>query len=525
MNIAGVLSKRAREMADAVAIREVRRGSDRAITFADLDRRSAQAAALFLSSGLRPRDVVLVLHGMSIELYVALLGIFRAGMVAMFVDLSAGLSSIQRSCDLQAPKGLIGAPRVHFLRLAISALRRIPHSFVFGARMPGAIPFSSLDRFDPVGEIDQTEDNSPALLTFTSGSTGQAKAAVRSHGFLLAQHQILEKSISLRAGEIDLTTLPIFVLANLGSGVTSVIPNADLRRPGFVSPKPVLNQIDRFRPTRAAGSPAFFECLLEYLENQPANDETVPPIKVYTGGAPVFPELLVRLKSTFGVCPEAVYGSTEAEPIAHLNYAEITDDDTFAMRSGKGLLVGRPVPDIQLRIVRDKWGTPLRSLTRYELDSETVAPDESGEIVVSGEHVLTTYLHGVGNEETKFAVEEATWHRTGDLGYLDRQGRLWLLGRCVAKITDNRGTLFPFAVECVARQFQWVRRAGCVASDGKRWLALQARRAPSESEFRELRKSVEWAHLDECKIIGRLPVDKRHNAKIDYAKLRQILGP
>ena len=524
MNIAEVLSDRARQMGDAIAIRDVFRGKDRSITFSELDRQSAQAAALFLSQGLKQGDTVLVLQGMSIELYVTLIGIFSAGMVAMFLDPSAGFSHIQRCCDLQAPKGLIGSSKAHCLRIASSALRRIPHQFVIGPWVPGAVSLSKSNQHDPIKVISPVEAEAPALLTFTSGSTGQPKAAVRSHGFLLAQHHVLGRSIALSAGEVDLTTLPVFVLANLGSGVTSIIPDADLRRPGFIAPEPILAQINRFNPTRTAGSPAFYECIMRHLEQRPEGGGEMLSIKVYTGGAPVFPQLLARLKTNFKKEPEAVYGSTEAEPISHLGYGEITTDDFSAMRSGKGLLAGHPVPEIQLRILRDQWGVPLGGMSHTELDALTTSTYEPGEVVVSGEHVLTTYLHGKGNEETKFTVEGVTWHRTGDLGYRDKRDRLWLLGRCVAKIIDSRGTLFPFAVECAAHHFEWIRLAGCVASNGKRLLALQVRRNPTDLEFQELKDVLKWAQLDGCKILPELPVDKRHNAKIDYARLRQVLS-
>ncbi len=138
MNIAQVLSERAGKMGDAIAIRDVRNGADRAITFSELDQQSAQAAALFLANGLKRGDSVLVLHGMSIELYVALIGIFRAGMVAMFLDPSAGLDHVRRCCDLQVPAGLIGSPKAHLLRVLSSALRKVPHAFVIGSWMPGA---------------------------------------------------------------------------------------------------------------------------------------------------------------------------------------------------------------------------------------------------------------------------------------------------------------------------------------------------------------------------------------------------
>ena len=62
---------------------------------------------------------------------------------------------------------------------------------------------------------------------------------------------------------------------------------------------------------------------------------------------------------------------------------------------------------------------------------------QPGEIVVSGAHVGAGYVGGVGDAETKFRVGEVIWHRTGDAGYLDAHGRLWLLGRCSARIADD----------------------------------------------------------------------------------------
>src|SRR5205807_4714256 len=134
----------------------------------------------------------------------------------------------------------------HLLRLWAPALRRIPVKFSVGRLpVPGARPWSNYRGVPRHDDILPAEADTPALLTFTSGSTGQPKAAVRTHGFLLAQHRALERSLRLQPGEIDLTTLPIFLLANLASGVTSVVPNADLRYPGSIDPSRVVAQIRR----------------------------------------------------------------------------------------------------------------------------------------------------------------------------------------------------------------------------------------------------------------------------------------
>lgn len=522
MNLAHTLQAVSRQWPGVPAIVESRRGASRVTTFADLDLRSCRAARLLTDLGLKPGDAVLIFHPMSAELYVALLAVFRLGLVAMFLDPSAGREHIERCCALHAPKAFLGSTKAHLLRLFSPALRRIPVKLVAGWPLPGATRWSRADRLQPLADILDCSADTPALLTFTSGSTGQPKAAVRTHGFLLAQHQVLADSLHLQAGDRDLATLPIVALANLGSGVTTIIPDADLRAPGRIDPGPVVRQMQAEKAGSSVASPAFFERLALYcLEKR----ITLPGVrKLYTGGAPVFPRLLDQMRQ---MAPNAevvaLYGSTEAEPIAHVARQEVSDDDLRAMLAGKGLLAGVPVASIRLRILRDRWGTPVGPLAPAQFDAACCRAGEPGEIVVSGAHVLRGYLHGRGDEETKFRVEGVVWHRTGDAGYLDESGRIWLLGRCVARIKDERGELYPFAAETAVYQDASVKRAALVAHHGKRILAIEYFDGQSKHDPESLRSSLAWTQLDEVRVCRRIPVDKRHNAKIDYPALYRML--
>jgi len=142
---------------------------------------------------------------------------------------------------------------------------------------------------------------------------------------------------------------------------------------------------------------------------------------------------------------------------------------------------------------------------------------------VSGPHVLTGYLHGRGDTETKFDVESRRWHRTGDAGYLDAGGRLWLLGRCSARIDDVHGRVYPFAVECALDGIASVKRTAFLAHGGRRVLVAELEPEASPQTSETLRAACAWAHPDEVRIIKRLPVDARHNAKIDYPGLKKLL--
>jgi acyl-CoA synthetase (AMP-forming)/AMP-acid ligase II len=522
MNIALVLQAHARAAPAQSAIIDTCHGRSRITTFADLEDAAGRAAGLLRRQGLRPGDVVLVLQPMSAELYIVLAALFRLRLVAMFLDPSAGREHVERCCAMNPPRALIAGPAAHLLRLWSPAVRAIPLKFVVGPRLPGAIPWSRWRCTPPHPEILACETDTPALVTFTSGSTREPRALVRAHGFLLAQHRVLAQSLDLRAGDVDLTTLPIVLLANLASRVTSVIANANLRRPGAIKPAPVFAQIREHQITSAAASPAFFERLVSYGA---ARGLKLPTLrKLFSGGAPVLPRLLEQMQAMAPAAQVvAVYGSTEAEPIAHIACDDIEAADHQAMAEGRGLLAGKAVAAIRLRILRDRWGSPVGPYSDSEFAAECLPAGGAGEIVVSGAHVVSGYLHGDGDRETKCRVGATIWHRTGDAGYLDERGRLWLLGRCAARIADQHGVLYPLGAEMLAYQDPRVRRAALGTHAGRRVLALESNSWWRPPNLLELRRRLAWAEIDELRLYRRLPVDARHNAKIDYPRLIRLL--
>lgn len=516
MNLVEILVRQGHHRADGAAVID-RRGTT---TFGTLTEQSEQAAAMLYAHGVRAGDAVLVFQPLSADLLTAITALFRLGAVAMFLEPSAGRQHIAACCQLLPPKALIAVDKAHLLTLTTQSLRRIPIRYSIGCPVPWTYRWKTFSRFAARKKIHLAKSDTPALITFTSGSTGRPKAAVRTHGFLLAQHRVLEKNIKLVPGEIDLTTLPIFSLANLASGVTSVIPDADMRRPGTVNPVPVLRQIRKHRVNRCAASPAFFDCLLQ------GDDGTLAHLrKILTGGAPVFPRLLNALQEAApDAMVEAVYGSTEAEPIAHISASDCSSTDHTMMAEGKGLLGGYPVAEIDLRIITANWGESIPPLQQEAFQTMQLGPHQAGEIVVSGPHVLPGYLHGRGDDATKFRVDEQIWHRTGDAGYQDQSGRIWLLGRCIARIDDTKGIIWPFAVECAAMALEGVRRAALISIRGERVLIIEVQRAVDTGLLIEnLKRRLHWAKLDQIRSVGLLPVDARHNAKIDYPALRQML--
>jgi len=513
-NVVALLEQQASERADQVAIRS--KSAD--ITFAELAELSGRGATYFRQIGLKKGDAVLVFVPMSVELYIILMALWREGLIAMFADPSSGKERLGQCCDQLQPKAFIGIPKAQILRYLTPALRHIPISISTGPTVFNKA-WSAIHKCDSQRNFVQCEAEHAALITFTSGSTGLPKGTIRSHGFLLAQHKILQQTLGLKAGHSNLATLPVFALINLASGVTTLIPDANLSAPGRVDPVPILTQLS-FHPTQSAvASPAFFERLLEA-----SNLDAMQCFKsIFTGGAPVFPSLLRRLQQAMPSAEVvAVYGSTEAEPIAEISFDQINKDDFRKMASGAGLLAGPPVDDIDCRIITDQSGSTIKHLSYNEFNKLTCKVEDIGEIVVYGDHVLKGYLNGYGDTENKFRVADEVWHRTGDAGYFDDLGRLWLMGRCTAKIEDAKGILYPFAVETACKEFEHIDRVAMCCLNSQRLLVLESPLKQQDLE-KDLAEIIIKFKIDRI-IKQTIPVDKRHNAKVDYPALLKSIS-
>lgn len=514
MNLVALLRERAQQHPERPALIDRHQGRDRSVSFAELLQRIEGCAGRLQELGLKRGNTILVFQPVSIELYEILLAAFHSGLRVMLADPSAGRPFLSLCCQRLPPDAFFGPWKAQLLRLLVPGLRRIPRAICCGRWFPGTAAWRPSNRSIALAEVP---DEEPALITFTSGSTGVPKAAVRTHGFLLSQHRALEKALDFAEGEVDLITLPVFVLANLASGLTSVLADTDLRSPGKADSAAIRAQCERHGVTRCAASPAFFEALL--------TGAPLPPFrKLYTGGAPVFPDLLERLQSALPHAEvTAVFGSTEAEPMSHLGAHEYDAAFVASTAAGCGLCAGKPVSEVELRIIRDHWGQPLAKLSPEELDQITQATGQPGEVIVTGDHVLSGYLGGVGDTETKIHVSGRVWHRTGDAAYLDDEGRLWLLGRCSAKLpaTDLHrpelppGALdYPFAIESALRVRHPGIRTAALNWNGKRVLVTAAT---------GLDKDAAEFGIAEVIQVAAIPLDRRHNAKVDYPALLEML--
>ncbi|MEQ1670496.1 MAG: AMP-binding protein, partial [Hyphomicrobium sp.] len=281
-------------------------GKGRSISFGDLTARSNYLAAAWRDIGIRPGDRLLFAMKISIDLYIGLAAAWRIGAVVVFPEPALGLKGLRHAARVTKPKAFVSSGFYRLLGWAVPELRALPLRLTPRARSIADVPVEDLGL------------QHPALISFTSGSTGLPKAIVRSHGFLAAQNaRVAELLRPSREGEIDLVAFPVFVVANLALGVTSVLPNWNVRKHDSASARSVAAHITRYGVTRVLVPPSICERL--------AALQPMPPLSaVFTGGGPVFPGLMKRLANKLPAADiVAVYGSTEAEPISHLHGRDI----------------------------------------------------------------------------------------------------------------------------------------------------------------------------------------------------------
>jgi acyl-CoA synthetase (AMP-forming)/AMP-acid ligase II len=296
----------------------------------------------------------------------------------------------------------------------------------------------------------------------------------------------------------------------------------DFRRVDRVDAGRVLAQMRRHGVNTCTASPPFFDRIAAAI----VADGTRPALRrILTGGAPVSHAQLRDWRRAF---PETeilvVYGSTEAEPVAHL-----TAEERLSFNRFPGFCVGRPGERVQAKIVRIHDGS-------IELGPEGWAgwelpAGEIGELIVSGDHVCRDYYQNpkAVTENKIMDPDGGVWHRMGDTGSFDPEGRFWIAGRVHSTIRRGGELVHPQLVEQAAKgEDPRVRRAAAVGMPdpelGERVVVvLETGEQGFQGEI-AARLAAAGLTVDEVRLTPEpLPVDPRHNSKIDYAKLRSWL--
>lgn len=540
VNVAAHLPRMAALQPDTPALvwRSGRHRSGQAVysqlTFRELNETSDGYAHGFESIGIRRGMRTILMVRPSPEFFALTFALYKIGAVPVLIDPGMGklrMVDCLRAVDAEA---FIGIPIAHVLRCMFpSAFRQVHVCVTVGPKFGwGGHRLRHLCRHaGKPYDMAETRPTDPAAIIFTTGSTGPPKGVLYEHGMFDAQVRILREHFRIQPGEVDLPTFPLFALFDPALGMTAVIPEMDPTRPAFVKPERIIEAVRDRNVTHMFGSPALLNRVGRYGA---AKGVRLPSVRrVISAGAPVPPATLRRFTTMLNDDAQVFtpYGATEALPVASIGSHEILGETAAVSEQGGGTCVGRPVPHAMVRVIRIVDG-PIAEWS----DELCVPPGEIGEIVVKGPVVTKSYLTSeTATRLAKIRDADAVWHRMGDVGRFDEQGRIWFCGRKAHRVITSEGTLFTVPCEAIFNRHPKVFRSALVGvgtAPNQRaviWIELdgdacsRAERRRPDSILRELRRlgteSPLTRSIDDYRIHPGFPVDIRHNAKIFREKL------
>jgi acyl-CoA synthetase (AMP-forming)/AMP-acid ligase II len=500
----------------------------RHLTFRELDVECSTLARGLERIGIRRGMHTVLMVAPSLEFFALTFALFKIGAVLVLIDPGMGTKNLGICLGEAEPEAFIGIAKAHVARVLLRWARGSARVLVtVGSRLGwGGHTLEQVRRLgvakEPYPAASVRSDETAAIL-FTSGSTGVAKGAVYSHGIFAAQVEMLRRTYGIEPGEIDLPTFPLFGLFAPALGMTAVIPEMDATRPAHVDPRKIIRAIAHFGITNLFGSPALIRRVGGYGA---AHGVRLPSLRrVISAGAPVPAKAIECFVSMLadGVQVHTPYGATEALPVSSIGSAEILRETCGKTAEGAGICVGRPVEGITVRIIR----ISDEPIPAWE-DGLEVPRGEIGEIVVQGPIVTRSYHNRPESTALAKIVDLAhgsLYHRMGDLGYFDEQGRLWFCGRKSQRVVIPSGTFFTIPCEGVFNTPLNVHRTALVGvtRNGttepvlcvEREVSLPSNEEPLRRELLAL--GAAHPHTRAIKTIlfhNQFPVDVRHNAKI-----------
>jgi acyl-CoA synthetase (AMP-forming)/AMP-acid ligase II len=497
------------------------------LSFGDLNRLADAYARGFEAAGMVKGDRVSLLVKPCLEFIPLVFAIFKVGALPVLIDPGMGRKPFLNCIARIAPRVLIAEPIVMGIKgLFGASFKSVEIPITVGTstwwwggktladcRVAGDTPFETV----------HSARNDEAAILFTSGSTGPAKGVTYTHGIFDAQTRHIQQMYGIEPGEIDLACFPLFGLFSMAMGMTVVIPDMDPTKPALADPDKLIEAIQTQGCTSAFGSPAIWKNVAKRCRTL---DVQLPSMRrILMAGAPV----PVWMHEAFGdILPEGAelhtpYGATESLPVASIGSHEVLSDTHARTRVGGGSCVGRPAPEMDVRIIRIT-DEPIAVWS----DDLVLPQGEIGEICVQGTVVTHEYKNEPAHTKAaKIKRGDDICHRIGDLGYLDEKGRLWFCGRKSHRVRLADGTeMYTVPCEAIFNAHRAVYRSALVGVDGVPVIVIELE-PDAQIEKKELtaalldlgRANPLTAGIECVRFHPAFPVDVRHNAKIHRGEL------
>lgn len=462
------------------------------VTFADLARKVDAQAAQLLELGLKPGDHVLLLGWNSADWIANFWACLKAGGVPVLGNGWWSQSELNGALELLSPA--ITLADAH-------GLAKMPSGWKTGQWFAPDQGNDAANLQWPVSD----DENAPAAVIFTSGTEGRPKAVVLSHRSLLAGlHMLLHVTRRLphqlddaTPRDIGLHTGPLFHIGGVQTLLRAVVIGGTLVMPkNKFDPAEALALIEQYEVTRWSAVPTMVSRLLEHPD---VNTRKLTSLRSLTvGGAPVHAELLTRMRGGLpGIEPRIATGYGLSE---NGGQATAASGAETAARPGSS---GKPLSCVEIEF-RQRDGLP------------------DGEILLRSPTQMSGYYASQSSP-----IDAEGWLHTGDIGYLDDAGHLWITGRCKDVIIRGGENISPVSVERALMEIPGIAEAVVFAMPhadlGEEVMAIVV--DPQQRSAQQLREQLKgklasFAIPSRWKIEAE-PLPTNHAGKVDKATLIQ----
>ncbi len=509
-------------------------GEPRRVSWRQLETQTRRIAAGLHAMGVGKGDRVSLLLQPGPTLTAVLYACLRIGAVVVVADAGLGVKGLTRAVRGSWPDVIIGE------RLGLTAARALgwPGLRISAERLPRVAATAlgvacSLRDVAVLGEesalpVEPGPDDDAAIL-FTSGSTGPAKGVVYTHGQLSALRDVLAAHLDITPDSGLVTGFAPFALLGPALGTRSATPDMDVSSPRTLTASAVAAAVRASDAGVVFLSPAAILNVVATADGLTAADQAaLMQVRAFlSAGAPIGASLLTAVAKLMpNASPHTPYGMTEC-----LLVTDVTLDE---------LLVAADAPDAGVCV-----GSPIGSnrvlISALDADGRATGapsaePGVLGEIVISAPHLKSHYdrLHLTDQAATRdtaaLAADGSRWHRTGDVGHLDAQGRVWVEGRIQHVIVTADGPIAPVEAEQAVEAVDAVRRAAVVGIGPHRLrqavavvetVPAVARPALADPELTAAVRASTQQPLAAVLAVPQLPTDVRHNSKIDRSRLSE----
>ena len=425
-----------------------RSGGATEATYAELRERTSRFANALQGLGVGAGDVVCVLSGRIPELYVAALGTLRNRSVFCPLFSAFGPEPIRTRLELSRARALVTTDLLYARKVAAlrSSLPHLEHVIVVGEPQAGTHGFAGLlERGSGEHEIPPTAPDDPALLHFTSGTTGTPKGAIHVHEAVVAHHATGRLALDLHDEDVFwctadpgwVTGTSYGIIAPLTAGVTSVVDDGDFDAERW------YGILERERVSVWYTAPTAIRMLMKAGAGL-ARARSYPALRFLASvGEPLNPEGVVFGQEALGLPFHDNWWQTETGAIMIANVA------AAEIRPGS---MGRPLPGVEAAIVRRTGDGGVE---------EIAEPGVEGELALrpGWPSMFRGYLD---RPERYAACFAGGYYLSGDLARREGDGYFWCVGRADDVIKSSGHLIGPFEVESVLLEHEAVAEAGVI---------------------------------------------------------------